>query len=132
MFTFSVRILSLMLSRSWAQRLVIVLYKVYKEMDPGLARRDSPLCPSERTALFLFPPGFVFPHTCRFGPATANACIFHNVRVSALQQLGAKPETLAMCQKGLINAAKICCFNLTGRLGFKAASFPCVLLLLLM
>lgn len=61
MFTFSVRIFPLMLSRSWAQGPAIVLYKIYKEMDPGLARHKSPLCPSEETALFLFLAGLFFP-----------------------------------------------------------------------
>lgn len=61
MFTFSVRIFPLILSRSWAHGLVIVLYKIYKEMDPGLARHKSLLRPSEETALFLFPVGLFFP-----------------------------------------------------------------------
>lgn len=106
MFTFSVRIFPLILSRSWAQGLVIVLYKIYKEVDPGLARRNSLLCPSEETALFLFPAGLFFPYTCRFRLTKANICIFQNCRVSVLQQLRAKSKTLTICQQALLKTDK--------------------------
>lgn len=126
-FTFSVRIFSLILSRSWALHLVIVLYKVYKEMSPGLARHFLRL---PIRLLFPLPLGLFLPVPVDWGPPQP---IFASSGMPVLSTAVARCKAQdSHCVSESINKCNQNCFHLPEGFTFKTTSFARVLLLLLM